>query len=70
MIGDILDGVEAGRRAGCRTVLIDNGNETEWKISAERRPDHAAKDLLQAAALIVSEDARAASVDDAGPRAT
>lgn len=70
MIGDILDDVEAGRRAGCRTVLIDNGNETEWKISAERRPDHAAKDLLQAAALIVSEDARAASVDDAGPRAT
>src|SRR6185295_18935494 len=30
MVGDILDDVEAGARAGCRTVLIDNGNETEW----------------------------------------
>ena len=27
-VGDILDDVEAGRLAGCRTVLIDNGNET------------------------------------------
>src|SRR5262249_17961086 len=31
MVGDILDDIEAGRRAGCRTVLIDNGNETEWR---------------------------------------
>jgi phosphoglycolate phosphatase-like HAD superfamily hydrolase len=30
MIGDILNDVEAGNRAGCRTVLIENGNETEW----------------------------------------
>jgi phosphoglycolate phosphatase-like HAD superfamily hydrolase len=30
MIGDILNDVEAGNRAGCKTVLIDNGNETEW----------------------------------------
>jgi D-glycero-D-manno-heptose 1,7-bisphosphate phosphatase len=38
MIGDILNDVEAGRRAGCRTVFVDNGNETEWKWSRERRP--------------------------------
>ena len=37
-IGDILDDIEAGRRAGCRTVLIDNGNETEWEFSRERIP--------------------------------
>src|SRR5690606_33538868 len=30
MIGDILHDVEAGNRAGCKTILIDNGNETEW----------------------------------------
>ncbi len=31
-VGDILDDVEAGSRAGCRTILIDNGNETEWLV--------------------------------------
>lgn len=39
MIGDILDDVEAGQRAGCRTVLIDNGNETEWCRGPYRMPD-------------------------------
>jgi histidinol-phosphate phosphatase family protein len=50
--GDILDDVEAGRRAGCRTVLIDNGNETEWEHSPWRRPHHVAADLEEAARLI------------------
>ncbi len=53
MIGDILDDVECGRRAGCRTVLIDNGNETEWHLSAARRPDWVARDLFDAASLVV-----------------
>jgi D-glycero-D-manno-heptose 1,7-bisphosphate phosphatase len=53
MIGDILDDVEAGRRAGCRTCLIDNGNETEWKMNEARRPDHVAADLPEAALLIL-----------------
>jgi histidinol-phosphate phosphatase family protein len=56
MIGDILHDVEAGRRAGCRTVLIDNGNETEWQISAARWPDHLAKDLADASDIILSGD--------------
>jgi histidinol-phosphate phosphatase family protein len=55
MIGDILDDVEAGRRAGCRTCLIDNGNETEWKLNAARRPHTIAADLAEAAALILAE---------------
>jgi histidinol-phosphate phosphatase family protein len=54
MIGDILDDVEAGRRAGCRTVLIDNGNETEWRRGRRRRPDYVAADLAEAARLIVA----------------
>jgi D-glycero-D-manno-heptose 1,7-bisphosphate phosphatase len=38
MIGDILDDVEAGNRAGCRTILIDNGHETQWsRTPATRR---------------------------------
>ncbi len=54
MVGDILDDVEAGRRAGCRTCLIDNGNETEWQLTATRRPDRVAADLAEAASLILS----------------
>lgn len=54
MVGDILDDVEAGRRAGCRTVLLDNGNETEWQITRERTPDRVAKDLSEIPALIAA----------------
>jgi len=39
MIGDILDDIEAGRRAGCRTALLNNGNETQWVINDWRKPD-------------------------------
>lgn len=56
MIGDILNDIEAGKRAGCRTVLIDNGNETEWKISPERIPDLVVLDLHAAALAIVRQD--------------
>lgn len=52
MIGDILDDVEAGGRAGCRTILIDNGNETMWLRSPLRTPTWIASDLDAAAQLI------------------
>jgi len=52
MVGDILDDVEAGRRAGCRTVLVDNGNETEWQLGDYRHPDAKVAGLLEAADLI------------------
>jgi D-glycero-D-manno-heptose 1,7-bisphosphate phosphatase len=55
MVGDILDDVEAGRRAGCRTVLVNNGNETEWRWSAERTPDHVARDFSDASIGIVRD---------------
>ncbi len=54
LVGDILDDVEAGRRAGCRTVLLDNGHETEWVLSELRQPDHVAANLAEAAALITA----------------
>lgn len=54
MVGDILHDVEAGRRAGCRTILIDNGHETEWDLSAHRCPDATATDLASAADIILA----------------
>jgi D-glycero-D-manno-heptose 1,7-bisphosphate phosphatase len=56
MVGDILDDVEAGHRAGCRSVLLDVGNETVWKRGRHRRPEHTAADLLDAAHAIVARD--------------
>jgi D-glycero-D-manno-heptose 1,7-bisphosphate phosphatase len=55
MIGDILHDIEAGKRAGCKTVLINNGNETEWDFSAQRMPDLVADDLQEAAQRIASQ---------------
>lgn len=55
MIGDILDDVEAGHRAGCKSVLIDNGNETEWKEGRGRIPDFVAKHFGEAADYILKK---------------
>jgi histidinol-phosphate phosphatase family protein len=57
MIGDILDDVEAGRLAGCRTVLV-RGAESEWRLRPLRVPDYYAADLASAACYIVSDAAR------------
>ena len=54
MVGDILNDVEAGNRAGCHTVLIDNGNETEWLLTPARMPDLVAADLYSAAQQIAA----------------
>jgi D,D-heptose 1,7-bisphosphate phosphatase len=52
-IGDILDDVEAGNRAGCRTILLDNGHETEWRAGPQRTPSARAAGMYQAAQLVV-----------------
>jgi len=54
MVGDVLHDVEAGNRAGCRTILIDNGNEGEWRLGPRRVPTRMAPDLYTAAVLIAS----------------
>lgn len=56
MVGDILNDVEAGHRAGCRTVLIDNGNETEWEMSPARMPDFMVPNLYHAACKILAAE--------------
>lgn len=55
MIGDILNDVEAGNQAGCKTILIDNGNETEWVLSGKRKPTFTALNLKEAAELIINQ---------------
>jgi histidinol-phosphate phosphatase family protein len=50
-IGDILADVEAGRRAGCRTVLVGASREE----SEYEPPDYVAMDLLQAARIVARE---------------
>ena len=61
MVGDILNDVEAGHRAGCRTVLIDNGGETEWVEGPMRVPDHQCADMAEAARFILSEQIKEAA---------
>jgi D-glycero-D-manno-heptose 1,7-bisphosphate phosphatase len=53
MIGDILDDIEAGNIAGCKTVLINNGNETEWKMNRKRVPDSIVPDINAASEYIL-----------------
>jgi phosphoglycolate phosphatase-like HAD superfamily hydrolase len=66
LIGDILDDMAAGNRAGCRTILLDVGHETEWRWSPERRPTAVAADLTEAARLILAADTNSPS--HAAPR--
>jgi D-glycero-D-manno-heptose 1,7-bisphosphate phosphatase len=54
LVGDILHDIEAGRRAGCRTVLLDVGHETEWDLTPDRVPHHTADDLAEAARVILA----------------
>lgn len=54
VIGDILDDIQAGKRAGCKTILLDDENE---KISTPTRtPDYRVKDLEQAAERILETE--------------
>lgn len=39
MVGDTLDDVEAGHRAGAGGLLLDSGGETVWRRSPLREPD-------------------------------
>ena len=58
MVGDILDDVEAGNRAGCRSVLLCNGGETVWRPSEERIPTAVAADLATAARIVTRAEER------------
>ena len=54
LIGKILDDVEAGKRAGCRSLLLTRQNESAWKfLRPTRRPDAVAASVDQAAHFIL-----------------
>jgi D-glycero-D-manno-heptose 1,7-bisphosphate phosphatase len=50
MVGDRWRDIEAGRRAGCKTVLVDHG----WAERPADRPDAVVRDLPSAAWWILS----------------
>jgi D-glycero-D-manno-heptose 1,7-bisphosphate phosphatase len=61
-IGDILDDVEAGNRAGCRTVLVDLGTERVPE-SPLRTPTYVARDSLHALRLVQAMEGIPSHVD-------
>jgi phosphoglycolate phosphatase-like HAD superfamily hydrolase len=71
MIGDILDDVEAGSRVGCRTILIDCGNETQWKMTERTRwlrtADFTVDDLEAAAGIVAAQGVRPAVHPERNP---
>lgn len=56
MVGDILNDVEAGNRAGCRTILIDRGNETEWLTGPQRVPNAQVGSVGEAVDYILEQE--------------
>lgn len=51
LVGDILDDVEAGHRAGCRSILVDLGTE-QRPLHPLRCPDFVARDTAHALRII------------------
>ena len=52
-LGDIRDDIQAGARAGCRTVLIDLGTEPPPTFP-DRRPTAVARDTAHALAIVAA----------------
>lgn len=63
LIGDKASDLEAGRRAGCRTVLVLTGYGAEQRagIEAGIPPDSVARDLLEAVHWILAQRGARAS---------
>ncbi len=55
-IGDILDDVEAGNRAGCKTVLVDSGTETGKPMMGMRRPHFKCSNMNEAVDFILAQE--------------
>lgn len=61
-LGDILDDVEAGNRAGCRTILVDLGTE-QAPAHPLRCPTFVARDTRHALQIVRAVELLAASLD-------
>ncbi len=63
MIGDVLDDIEAGHRAGCRAILVDRGNETCWARGEYRPPDAIVDRFDDAVRVILDAQQRASTLE-------
>jgi D-glycero-D-manno-heptose 1,7-bisphosphate phosphatase len=57
MVGDKVDDIEAGKRAGCLTMLVRTGQGRLSEAALARTgpgPDHTVDDLLAAARIIAA----------------
>jgi len=58
MIGDAFRDVQAGRRAGARTILVETGKgaiDREEALASREAPDHVAADLPQAVEWLLAQ---------------
>lgn len=53
MIGDNPKDAEAAIRAGCKTLLVSDGNEREWTINSGQLPDYITYDFRETAEFII-----------------
>jgi D-glycero-D-manno-heptose 1,7-bisphosphate phosphatase len=60
-VGDTWMDVLAGRRGGCRTIMVGPEARDASSLPEDRRPEFAVRDLLDAARVILAADAGAAS---------
>jgi histidinol-phosphate phosphatase family protein len=67
MLGDTLDDVEAGHRAGAGGLLFDSGGETVWRRSPLREPDAVFTDWAAVADHVEAALQPAAPAADALP---
>lgn len=63
MVGDTLDDVEAGHRAGAGGLLLDSGSETAWRRSPLREPDARFADWATLASHVEKRAGSPAAVD-------
>ena len=61
-VGDILDDIEAGNRAGCRTILVDLGTE-RLPERAMRRPLFVARSTVHALRIIKDAELHTQTAD-------
>jgi len=56
-IGDTRIDIEAGKNAGCQTILVLSGRDTRRDVKGwKKKPDYIAKNLLEATGIVTHED--------------
>jgi HAD superfamily hydrolase (TIGR01662 family) len=58
MIGDILNDVETGNRAGCRSILVNKNDSADGEADSIRKPAYKTADFADAARHIIAVDTK------------